>query len=304
MKHKLSDRVRRMAVVFLVSCAMALTLVGCGSETKDTGTEVSTNTEAGSGGEVTEAVTEKETEAVTGKETETVTGKETETVTEAVTEKETGEGTESEGKNMGIVRIYYQGHGSMRITATYGETIYVDPFMGDGYENAADLILITHGHYDHTQTDLIKNRNADCRMITWKEALEGGKHQTFDLGYVKIEAVEAGYNRNHDVSNCVGYILTFQNQKSVYISGDTSTTPQMKEFAGRNLDYAFFCCDGVYNMDMEEAIECAKLVGARHSIPYHMVPSDNSNGFDQTVAESFDVPGRIILKPGEELTIE
>ena len=78
----------------------------------------------------------------------------------------------------------------------------------------------------------------------------------------------------------------------------------MKEFAGRNLDYAFFCCDGVYNMDMEEAIECAKLVGARHSIPYHMVPSDNSNGFDQTVAESFDVPGRIILKPGEELTIE
>ena len=57
-----------------------------------------------------------------------------------------------------------------------------------------------------------------------------------DLGYVKVEAVEAGYNRNHNVKNCVGLILTFSDGATVYLSGDTSTTPQMKELAARNLD--------------------------------------------------------------------
>ena len=205
---------------------------------------------------------------------------------------------------MGAAKLYYQGHASMRITTAEGKTIYVDPFMGDGYDVPADLILMTHGHYDHTQTKLIKTKNAGCETISWKEALAGGRHQSFDLEYVKVEAVEAGYNKNHDVSNCVGFILTFSDGVTLYLSGDTSTTPQMKELADRTLDYAFFCCDGVYNMDMKEAIECARLVGAKHSIPYHMVPSDNSNGFDEKVAESFDVSGRIIVRPGEELVLE
>ena len=221
-----------------------------------------------------------------------------------VTPTEEGNGNkENKEGTMGAAKVLYQGHGSVRFTTAEGKTIYVDPFMGDGYDVPADLILITHGHYDHTQTQLITTKNPDCRTITFTEALSGGTHQTFDLGYVKVEAVEAGYNKNHDVKQCVGYILTFSDGVKVYVSGDTSTTKDMETFAAKNLDYAFFCCDGVYNMNMEEAIACAKLVGAKHSIPYHMVPA-NENGFDQSVAEQFDVPGRIILKPGEELVLE
>lgn len=200
--------------------------------------------------------------------------------------------------------LMYQGHASMRITTYDGNVIYIDPFMGTGYDKAADLILVTHGHYDHTQTDLIENKNEGCQTITWKEALKDGEHQSFDLGFVSVEAVEAGYNKNHNVKECVGYILTFENGITLYVSGDTSTTQQMSELADRNLDYAFFCCDGVYNMDVTEASECAKLVNASHSIPYHMIPANNSNGFDIDVAESFDAPGRIIIAPGEELVLE
>lgn len=200
--------------------------------------------------------------------------------------------------------LLYQGHASMRITTYDGKVIYIDPFMGTGYDKAADLILITHGHYDHTQTDLIESRNDGCQTITWKEALKDGEHQSFDLEFVKVEAVEAGYNKNHNVKECVGYILTFENDITLYVSGDTSTTQQMSELADRNLDYAFFCCDGVYNMDVAEASECAKLVNAKHSIPYHMIPANNSNGFDRDVAESFDAPDRIIIAPGEELVLE
>ncbi len=229
---------------------------------------------------------------------------ESESITEDEGNLEQSVSEESEDETMEAATLLYQGHASIRITTAEGKIIYVDPFMGSGYDLPADLVLITHGHYDHTQTDLIETKTTDCVTITQTEAIKNGTHQTFDLGYVKIEAVEAGYNKNHDVKNCVGYILTFSNGITLYLSGDTSKTKDMESFAERELDYAFFCCDGVYNMDMNEAIECAKLVGAKHSIPYHMVPANGNNGFDQTVAESFDVENRIILAPGDELTLE
>ncbi len=200
-------------------------------------------------------------------------------------------------------KLLYQGHASIRITTAEGKTIYVDPFMGEGYDVPADLILITHGHSDHTQTQLIKTKNPDCETITYKEALKGGEHQSFDLGYVKVEAVEAGYNRNHNVKDCVGYILTFSNGATLYLSGDTSKTKDMEHMAERELDYAFLCCDGVYNMDTKEASECAELIAAKHSIPYHMIPANKGNGFDREAAENFTANGRIILEPGEELEL-
>ena len=150
---------------------------------------------------------------------------------------------------------------------------------------------------------MIKTKNADCETITWKEAIKDGEHRIFEYDFVKVEAVEAGYNKNHSVNDCVGYILTFSNGVTLYLSGDTSTTKDMESMAERNLDYAFFCCDGIYNMDMAEAIECAKLVGAKHNIPYHMIPANNGNGFDQAVAETFEVPGKMIVAQGEEIDL-
>ncbi len=208
-----------------------------------------------------------------------------------------------EEEPMGAAKLLYQGHASIRIVTAEGKVIYVDPFIGDGYDLPADLILLTHGHYDHTQTDMIKTKNADCETISWKEAIKDGEHRTFEYDFVKVEAVEAGYNKNHSVNDCVGYILTFSNGVTLYLSGDTSTTKDMESMAERNLDYAFFCCDGIYNMDMAEAIECAKLVGAKHNIPYHMIPANSGNGFDQAVAETFEVPGKMIVAQGEEIEL-
>ena len=202
--------------------------------------------------------------------------------------------------SMKAATLLYQGHGSLRIATPEGKVIYIDPYVGDGYDAPADLILVTHAHYDHTQTDLIENMAPDCQTITYKEALAGGEHKTFDLGFVTVEAVEAGYNKNHDVKECVGYILTFSDGKSVYVSGDTSTTKQMPSLAERNLDYAFFCCDGVYNMDVAEASACAALVQARHSIPYHMIPGEL---FSREIAEQFVAEGRLIVAAGEEITL-
>ena len=198
-------------------------------------------------------------------------------------------------------RILYQGHGSLRIVTGEGKVIYIDPYAGEGYDLPADLILITHGHQDHTAVKLIKKKNEGCQTITWKEALVKGEYKTFDLGYAVVEAVQAGNNKNHSIKKCVGWVITLSGGMTVYATGDTSTTEQMAELANRQIDYAFFVCDGVYNMDMDEAIACAKLVNAKHSIPYHMAPGKL---FNAERAEMFDVPGRLIIPAGEEIILE
>lgn len=199
--------------------------------------------------------------------------------------------------------LLYQGQASIRIVTAEGKVIYIDPYTGEGYDLPADLILVTHSHYDHNGVDRIESRNPDCRVITWKEAIQNGQHQVFDLGYVTVEAVEAGYNRWHDAGQCVGYVLTFSNGRSVYVTGDTSTTEQMARMAEMEIDYAFFCCDGVFNMGLEEAAEAAELVQAKHNIPYHVTAS-NDVFFDRNRAEQFDVENRLILDIGDTLLME
>ena len=198
-------------------------------------------------------------------------------------------------------RLLYQGHGSLRIVTEEDKVIYIDPYAGEGYDLPADLILITHGHQDHTAVNLIKNRKDDCRVITYKEALVKGEYKTFELGYATVEAVQAGNNKNHSIKECVGWLITLSGGVTVYVTGDTSTTDQMAELADRHIDYAFFVCDGIYNMDMDEAAACAKLVNAKHSIPYHMAPGKL---FDQERAELFDTPNRLIVSAGEEIALE
>jgi L-ascorbate metabolism protein UlaG (beta-lactamase superfamily) len=195
-------------------------------------------------------------------------------------------------------KLYYQGHGSYRITADDRRVIYVDPYAGDGYDLPADVILVTHGHGDHNQVQLVTQKPS-CRVITNVEALAGGKHNCFDLGDgLAAEAVEAS-NRNHDPAKCVGYIITVDGVK-IYCSGDTSKTEQMKSFAKRKLDYALFPLDGVYNMDLDEGAECTRIVGAKHNIPIHLKPGAL---FDRKKAEKWEAPNKLIVEPGQEIEL-
>jgi len=97
----------------------------------------------------------------------------------------------------------------------------------------------------------------------------------------------------------VGFIITLDGVK-IYACGDTSKTKQMERFADLDIDYAILCGDGVYNMDLNEAAECARLIGAKHNIIIHLKPDEL---FDRERAEKWTAPNKIIVEPGAEIDL-
>lgn len=204
-----------------------------------------------------------------------------------------------------MATMLFQGHGSYRFTLDDDTVIYVDPYFGKEYKLEADLVLVTHEHFDHDTVDKMPHAPG-CEVIRAKDLHPtSDEYLSTESHGVKIQAVQA-YNKNHPSDECVGYVLEFDGV-SFYAAGDTSMTEDMKsgKLAAMKLDYAAFPCDGVYNMDVDEASECAKLVGAKHNIPIHEVPidsdADSAVEFDADKVENFEAPGRIILVPGAEL---
>lgn len=291
----------KKTVCLLTVFCLTVLLAACGGKTDGSGgaqTE-SAKTDSETGMTVESAETDSETGiSAESAEADSETGISAES---GSVEPETEEAAADQGQKG---RLLYMGHASLRITTPEGKVIYIDPYAGDEYEPAADLILVTHDHYDHFDMDKVVNRTPDCRIITWREALAEGTHQTFDLDFATIEAVEAGNNQYHSTEACVGYIVVLTDGTSIYVTGDTSTTQQMSSLAEKGIDYAFFCCDGIYNMDLEEAARCAGLVGAKHNIPYHMTAADSGALFDRSRAEQFDAPGLLIIEDGQEIELE
>jgi len=195
------------------------------------------------------------------------------------------------------VMLTYQGHGSVKFHTPEGKVVYVDPYAGEGYDEEADLILVTHEHPDHNKTDLMPHA-ADCVIFRSSDAIQNGEYQTLDIYGMHIEPVQA-YNKNHKVEECVGYLVTVGG-KLLYFAGDTSKTDQMATLSERGIDYAFLPMDGRFNMDIAEAIECAELIKAKHTIPYHMSPGAL---FDRERAEQFKTESAFIIEAGQEIEL-
>ena len=184
-------------------------------------------------------------------------------------------------------------HSSLRFAGD--KTIYFDPFKLEGEPHDADIIFITHTHYDHFSTEDIKKlAKEDTTIVITSDgadlldkdvfkkqvSVEPGKE--YEIDGLKVRTVPA-YNVDKDYhpksENWVGYILNINNL-DYYIAGDTDYTPEMKEIKA---DVAFLPVGGTYTTDAKEAAQAANVIKPKIAVPIHYgeIIGDDTN------AESF-----------------
>ncbi len=185
------------------------------------------------------------------------------------------------------------GHASVKMVTSSGTVVYIDPYHPGDYSEAADLILISHGHSDHSKASLVTGKEG-CLTLRVEDTInKDGSYNTFERLGVRVEPFPA-YNKNHRKTQTNGFLITFEGI-TVYFASDTGRIPEMEALAGRGIDYALFPIDGQYNMGAAEAMECAALIGARHNVPMHFFNADPAEFLPENL---------LFIPYGETVTLE
>ena len=174
--------------------------------------------------------------------------------------------------------IHWLGHSSFRIED--GATqIYIDPWKLRANSPKADIILITHAHYDHfSMEDIGKIRKEGTAFLVPKDVAYQIKGPTvlgvapgevYNVGELKVKTVPAyniGKQYHPKNNNWVGYIISLSTEQKIYHSGDSDFTPEMK---GVVTDFALLPVGGTYTMTAKEAAEAANAFKPHTVIPMH-----------------------------------
>lgn len=172
-------------------------------------------------------------------------------------------------------------HSSIRINKE--KTIYIDPFKIDKNYNDADIVFITHDHYDHySEEDIDKVINENTTIIIPEELLTNllrkginknaiitvEPNEKYMVQGIKFETIPA-YNTNkifHPKENgWVGYIITLDDIR-YYIAGDTDITEENRKV---KCDVAFVPVGGTYTMDFKDAAQLINEIQPKIAVPIH-----------------------------------
>ncbi len=173
--------------------------------------------------------------------------------------------------------IKWLGHASLYIRVG-GKDIYVDPWNIKGDFKKADIILVTHSHYDHYSEDDIKKISKPQSVVyssddvISKTSLKNKKVIT-PFEEIKVESITlkgfAAYNIDKSFhpkkNNWLGFILEADGV-SIYIAGDTDFTPEMKQI---KVNIAIVPIGGTYTMDAQQAAEFVNTIKPDITIPIH-----------------------------------
>lgn len=183
------------------------------------------------------------------------------------------------------ITLDWFGHSSFKINA--GKIIYIDPYILPDFTQGADIILITHEHYDHFSMPNIKRLLKPETIVVMPQSCTSASnyaelvkmkikvhlmHQESKIavGAIEIESVPA-YNLGkpyHQQGKGIGYILSFGKIK-IYHAGDTDRIPEMAKLEKLEIDAALLPIGGQFTMNEEEAAEAVRVIRPKIAVPMH-----------------------------------
>lgn len=184
-------------------------------------------------------------------------------------------------KKITLEKLHWLGHASFRIDGE--KTIYLDPYQLAKGAAKADIVLITHEHFDHCSCEDLKiissrdtvivadktvSKKLKDAKVPCKEIMELSPDNGTELSGIKIKAVPSyniGKPYHTKMSEKLGFIVTVDDV-SFYHAGDTDLIPEMKEYS---CDVALLPIGGTYTMTASEAAEAALLIKPKIAIPIH-----------------------------------
>jgi len=196
--------------------------------------------------------------------------------------------------------ITWLGHASFKISAPES-IIYIDPWKLKDAE-AADVILITHGHHDHfSPEDVERIRGADTIIVSVEEVtaqLQGDVRtvkagDAVEVKGMRIETIPA-YNpakQFHPKSaGGVGFVLTVGGRR-IYHAGDTDVIPEMADVKA---DVALLPVGGKYTMNASEAAQVANMIKPKMAVPMHWGDIVGSRADAQRFCAECRVPTQLL----------
>lgn len=164
-----------------------------------------------------------------------------------------------------------------------GKVIYFDPYKIIENYNDADVVFITHSHYDHfSEEDILKVKKETTKIVVpedlYNRSLELGfseeniivvkpneEYEVIGINFKTIPAYNLNKNFHPKANNWVGYIITLDNVV-YYIAGDTDITEENKKV---KCDVAFVPIGGTYTMTAKEAASLVNEINPKIAVPIH-----------------------------------
>lgn len=172
-------------------------------------------------------------------------------------------------------------HATIKINK--GKVIYFDPYKVDKEYHDADIIMITHSHYDHfSEEDIEKVRKEDTKIVITDDLYDRTRelgfkdeditkvvpNQSYSIDNISIKTIPS-YNINKQFhpkeNNWVGYLIEIDGV-SYYVAGDTDITEENKNV---KCDVAFVPVGGTYTMIAQEAAKLVNIIKPKVTVPIH-----------------------------------
>jgi L-ascorbate metabolism protein UlaG (beta-lactamase superfamily) len=230
---------------------------------------------------------------------------------------------------MQSLAITWLGHATFLLKSPGGKRIVLDPWVTgnpSSPESAKklgqlDLMLITHGHSDHTGDAVSIGRSSGARVVApyevsvWlqQKGLKsvtgmnpGGTLKALGLQVTMVPAMHSSSieedGRIIDLGVAVGYVITFEDGLTIYFSGDTSIFGDMRLIGEMySPSIAFLPIGDLYTMGPEQAAKACELLGVKQVVPMHYGTFPALTGTPATLRELVAPRGVEVLelKPGE-----